>query len=246
MFLLKLVCKYMLNRMCEMNLSASNSGVMSFKSNTVNENEVQYYKSNKGTIAGAILAVPAVYQNIKPAFIDVDKAADAFEKSKEQFSKIYKDMGLDPNLIEKNFPKNYKEIVSRGKKLAIPFAIVAGVCTLGAGILFDIIRNKKASEAANDLATGNYNNIYANGGGVGISASGVPYYKSNNGARYGAATGAICGMVKGFMNMLPSKQFNVMNLFLPMLSFTLGGMIMGTISQKAANKAADKNTYIQV
>ena len=137
-----------------------------------------------------------------------------------------------------------KKLMQHQKKLAVPFAIAAGACTLGAGMFFDKIRNNKARQAATDIATGNIQNVYANNGEIGVSANGVPYYKSANGVKYGALTGAACGAVQTVMNSVSEKAFNIGGLIVNMAVFSLGGIIMGAISQKAANKAAERKTYM--
>ena len=220
-----------------------NSSSVNFKANAANDQGYPYYKSNKGTIAGAVLAVPAVYMNIKPAFKNVDELVNKADESYKKIVDMYKGMGIPEEEVNIMMPKNYKEILARKKKFAIPFAIVAGVCTLGAGMLYDKKRNQKASEAATDLAQGNYNNIYANGGEVDISKAGLPYYKSNNGVKFGAATGALCGVVRGAMKCIQNKKFRVAELLFPAACFTLGGMMMASIAQGAANKASEKSTY---
>lgn len=215
-----------------------------FKANTINENSLTCYKSNKGTVAGAILAVPAVWLNLKPAFMDVEKEAALADASFTKLAEAYKKLGVDEKIIDKLFPQNYKEILERQKKFAIPFAIIAGACTLGAGVLFDKIRNKKAAEAVNDLAEGNYNNIYDNGGSVDISKSGVPYYVTDNTSKYGFLSGMACGVVRSVMNIIQNKSFSIVEFVLPVLTFGLGGMMMSAIAKNSTNKAAEKATYM--
>ena len=220
-----------------------NNNVVNFKANAVNDQGYSYYKSNKGTIAGAVLAVPAVYMNLKHSFVNVDELIKKSDEAYPKLVKKCKEIGLTEKTIERLFPSNYKEVILRSKKFALPFAIVAGACTLGAGMLYDRKRNKKASEAAGDLANGNYSRIYANGGEVDISSMGRPYYKTADGVKFGAVTGALCGVVRGAMNCMQNNRFSVPDLLLPSVCFTLGGMLMAAIAQDAANKASEKITY---
>ena len=220
-----------------MSLSVCNYGTQpQFKGTGTTENGVPYYKTNKGTIAGAILAVPAVAANLAPKFIDVKTIDDYFED-------IYNDKTMEKD-VKETFEKNHKAVkewIEHNKKLAIPFAVTAGVLTVGCGILYDKIRNKNAKAAANAMVTGDMKNV--GDGFISTSKMGTPYYKSENGVKYGVAAGAVCGLAASGMNMISNKKFLAGGSILTTGLYTLGGLILGAIVQKSANKAAEKHSY---
>ena len=119
------------------------------------ENGTPYYKTNSGTVAGAVMAVPAGL-----AWVN----ALTSPTTKEELEKKSK------NIIDMFTPKNisaeYKKAIDDGlkeglkdaekklelnkvlKKRAIPCAIIAAGVTLGCGMLVDALRNKRARESA--------------------------------------------------------------------------------------------------
>ena len=212
-----------------MNIS-SNPNPVQYRGTAVNENGIPYYKSNKGTIAGTIVAAPGVLWNLSffrgndiPSWVK-----DAVLKEKDGIAKL--------EALEKH--------AKNKKKWIIPSLITLLVTRIGAGMLFDKMRNDKAKKAANDIATGNFQNIYANGGDVGVSPSGIPYYKEANGGKFGAVTGVACGVIGGILSCLISKKIKIGDIAINLITCTLGGMLMGSIAQKVSNKAAEKNTYM--
>ena len=219
-----------------MSLAISENNV-NFQGNAINESGLTYYKSNKGTIAGTILAVPAA---------GIYLSGTKFKKNNfsNSMANLYKSANMKYDARYEKYLKDMDKTFSRLGKTAVPFAIVAAACTIGAGALFDKVRNKNASAAANDLVAGNYNRIYVNGDEVDYSAAGIPYYKSKNAAKFGAITGAVCGLIKGIMNCIVNSQFRPAHFVFPVALFTLGGMMMAAIAQNSANKAAEKATYV--
>lgn len=215
-----------------------NSVSVPFKSYAANDNGIPYCKTNKGTIAGAIMAVPAVILHLQALSHKPGGTSSDIES-------IYREMGLEFGRDEQKLASDFEKLAMRNKKLAVPFAIIAGTCTLGAGILYDNIRNKKAKAAATDIMAGNYGNIYANGDSVATSPMGIPYYKSTNGVKYGVLSGLACGAVRSAMNCITEKKFTLQNCS-PLLLFALGGIIMGSIAQHSSNKEAEKFSNLVV
>lgn len=198
-----------------------------YRSIANNEHGVPYYKSNKGTIVGAIWAVPA--------------AAFYLASKSDKFTK-----GIEEDMLKNGKIEDlavYRKVIESYKKLAVPFAIIAGACTLGAGMIYDKIRNDKARRAATDIARNQYTTVYANGGEVGTSPTGAPYYKTTNKIKYGVISGAVCGLIATGMESYAKKGFSVINLLGNVGSFIIGGLIMSAIAQKATNKATEKSTY---
>lgn len=208
-----------------------------FRGIAANENGLPYYKTNKGTIIGAILAVPAVAIDAKPLFL---KEGDTTRNAK----KFYEKYGLKMSERTVNTLKEAEKYLERRKKLAIPFSLITAAVTLGSGILYDKVRNSKAKSAANDIFIGNYKNIYNHRGEVDTTAHGVPVYKSRNAVAFGALTGAICGLVRGVMTCITTKKFHAPHIITPVVLLTQVGMIVSTIAQGASNRAAEKSAYI--
>ena len=123
------------------------------------------------------------------------------------------------------------------------------------GAFLDYKRNQKAAEAAEYIKTAGAKQALATREDIYISSvNGRPYYHSNVGAKYGTAIGAGIGAIIG---ILPSSVITAAGLgkakdkelaTAGVLSFaiitgitTLGGFILGKISDYFTNKAAERN-----
>ena len=204
------------------------SAMTNFKGTAISDNGMPYYKSNKGTIAGAIIAVPTALSYALPKLLNNNEAYKAGFNAA-----VKKNLNSDKNLLE--------AIHNRLLKCAVPFAITMGACTLGCGILFDHIRNKNAKETLDD----NYQEPALDIEDIEYTQDGMPWYKSDNGVAFGAITGTLCGIVNSILSHIREKGLGGINLgsILTIPLFTIGGMIVSAITSKAANKAAAKVAY---
>lgn len=201
-----------------------------------------YYHSNSGTVAGSILAVPAALMWLlklnykKPSENEILETTKAFENLDSQTKKIYQLLGIENmnDAIQKEV-----KMGERLKKYAIPFAVVAAGLTVGCGMLVDNIRNKKAQENANYARQVGVKKALATNAELSISEKGRPYTKTNPGVKYGALLGAGCGIVNSFMSM--GKNIKTGFALMKIISFSIGGLLMGAIADSAANKSARKN-----
>lgn len=218
------------------------------------EQGTPYYKTNSGTTAGAVMAVPAgliwlkdlnkptteeeVKKNINNFKESFWKGFNKGNKTPDPDSKAFADgfiRGVDRNLE----PENLKKTVERNKKIksrAIPAAIVAAGLTLGCGMLVDKLRNDKAKDAANTVKQIGTKNAIMSNDGLTLSNRGRVYYESNQGSKYGALLGAGCGVADAALHSAKPKGY-ISNA----LVFAIGGWIMGAIADHYTNKDAKRH-----
>lgn len=216
------------------------------------EQGTPYYKTNSGTVAGAVMAVPAGLSLLNNLTLPTteEEAAKNINKFKEGFFKGFNKkkaspeakefadafmQGLDDSIKSDEMKKN----LERNKKLksrAIPAAIVAAGLTLGCGMLVDKLRNDKAKDAANTIKQVGTKNAVMSNDSITLSNKGRAYYESNQGSKWGALLGAGCGVADAALRGSKPKGY-IGNA----LVFALGGWIMGKIADHYTNKDARKH-----
>lgn len=213
------------------------------------ENGTPYYKTNSGTIAGAVMAVPAGLVWINRLTLPTTK------EELEKKSKNIIDM-LTPKNTSAEEKKAIDDGVKEGlkdiektvehnkimKKRAIPCAIVAAGLTLGCGVLVDYLRNKKAQESAEFVKQVGTKKAIMEGDNLTFSNKGRAYYESNQGKKYGFGLGATCGIAE--YAMLASKhnpKQNIGILLGNIVAMGLGGLLMGAIADHNTNSDARKH-----
>ena len=135
----------------------------------------------------------------------------------------------------------YADTVKRGgiKGLILWSAIAIGGHLL-CGAVVDAVRNKKSREFADKLElTGEYDRDRA-----GISQNNAIYYKSNIGAKVGAALGAVWSggllLAGRYIDRVKMPENNWYTKCITLAVGILGGAIMGKLSDHYANKNAEK------
>ena len=213
------------------------------------ENGTPYYKTNSGTIAGAVMAVPAGLVWINRLTLPTTK------EELEKKSKNIIDM-LTPKNTSAEEKKAIDDGVKEGlkdiektvehnkimKKRAIPCAIVAAGLTLGCGVLVDYLRNKKAQESAEFVKQVGTKKAIMEGDNLTFSNKGRAYYESNQGKKYGFGLGTTCGIAE--YAMLASKhnpKQNIGILLGNIVAMGLGGLLMGAIADHNTNSDARKH-----
>ncbi len=226
-------------------VNTSNYNAKAFRGKwSKNENGTPYYKTNTGTIAGSILAVPAAAYwlwGTRKLPVSKEELLKQREKDIKAMEEALNSTGLMDRFkqnIEKLDPKLF-EHNKFIKKFSIPLAAAAALCTLGCGVLTDKLRNKKAGETAEVIKQTGVKNALASSDNIAISKKRHPYYESNNGIKYGAALGAGCGIIHSFMEN--GKANNIQTIILKALGFALGGLVLGAITDKYTNNDAKKN-----
>ena len=192
----------------------------SFKGISDTENGVPYHKANTGLVAGSIIGGISLLQWLgissqNSILKDVYGNADINEKAKAY-------------LNEQNV---------RTKKYLIPFMAIAAGCSIGCGMLVDYLRNKKAAEAADNLANDPEKAMYQTEG-LEYSDMGLPYYKSKVGTKIGAGLGALCGLAHTAMLTTKNSPNKVMSFISNAVIFAVGGFVMGAITDKVTNNKA--------
>lgn len=189
------------------------------------ENGTPYYKTNSGTIAGAVMAVPA--GGVWLANLSNSKTIEFLKNDKKN---------------AKNLSKNEEELLKTMKKRAIPCAIIAAGMTLGCGMLVDALRNKKAQEKAEFIKQVGTQKAIAEGDNLALSNSGKPFYESNQGKKYGFGLGAVCGLAAAIMSHSKySSKSGIVPFISNAITFGLGGLLMGAIADHNTNNDAQKH-----
>ena len=191
------------------------------------ENGTPYYKTNSGTVAGAVMAVPAGLAWIGNLTLPTAEGNSANEIK---------------TVFDKFLPKNPLEFNRVLKKRAIPCAIIAAGVTLGCGMLVDALRNKRARESAKFVKQVGTKKAVMESDTVSLSNKGRPYYDSKIGKEYGFALGAGCGFINYAMNYSKhNPQKGMAALLGNVISFGLGGLLMGAIADHNTNSDARKH-----
>ena len=191
------------------------------------ENGTPYYKTNSGTVAGAVMAVPAGLAWIGNLTLPTAEGNSANEIK---------------TVFDKFLPKNPLEFNSVLKKRAIPCAIIAAGVTLGCGMLVDALRNKRARESAEFVKQVGTKKAVMESDTVSLSNKGRPYYDSTIGKESGFALGAGCGFINYAMNYSKhNPQKGMAALLGSVISFGLGGLLMGAIADHNTNNDARKH-----
>ena len=191
------------------------------------ENGTPYYKTNSGTVAGAVMAVPAGLAWIGNLTLPTAEGNSANEIK---------------TVFDKFLPKNPLEFNRVLKKRAIPCAIIASGVTLGCGMLVDALRNKRARESAEFVKQVGTKKAVMESDTVSLSNKGRPYYDSKIGKEYGFALGAGCGFINYAMNYSKhNPQKGMAALLGSVISYGLGGLLMGAIADHNTNSDARKH-----
>ncbi len=200
-----------------------------------------YYKTNSGTTAGAILAIPAGLTWLNKISYK-EPSAEETEAAKN----VIKESGMDDFFKKITGGKNFEETLKMGnenalrmKKYAVPFAVLAAGLTVGCGMLVDKFRNDKAKETADIVKQVGVKNAVMNNDRIALSNKGRAYYESNQGSKYGAFLGAGCGIIGALMEQ--GKNIKISGAIGSALTFALGGWIMGKIADSNSNKDARRH-----
>ena len=213
------------------------------------ENGTPYYKTNSGTVAGGVMAGIAGLR-----WLD-DLSRPTTKESAEKRARgiigafMPKNMTTDgKKAIEDSIKEGLKDVekqLERNKvlkKRAIPSAIIAAGVTLGCGMLVDALRNKRARESAEFVKQVGTKKAVMESDTVSLSNKGRPYYDSKIGKEYGFALGAGCGFINYAMNYSKhNPQKGMAALLGSVISFGLGGLLMGAIADHNTNSDARKH-----
>lgn len=213
------------------------------------ENGTPYYKTNSGTIAGAVMAVPAGLAWINALTSPTTK--EELEKKSKNIIDMFTPKNIsaeDKKVIDDGLKEGLKDAEKKLelnkvlKKRAIPCAIIASGVTLGCGMLVDALRNKRARESAEFVKQVGTKKAVMESDTVSLSNKGRPYYDSKIGKEYGFALGAGCGFINYAMNYSKhNPQKGMAALLGSVISFGLGGLLMGAIADHNTNSDARKH-----
>ena len=213
------------------------------------ENGTPYQKTNSGTVAGGVMAGIAGLRWLDDLSRPTTK--EAAEKRARGIIGAFmpKNMTTDgKKAIEDSIKEGLKDVekqLERNKvlkKRAIPCAIIASGITLGCGMLVDALRNKRARESAEFVKQVGTKKAVMESDTVSLSNKGRPYYDSKIGKEYGFALGAGCGFINYAMNYSKhNPQKGMVALLGNVISFGLGGLLMGAIADHNTNSDARKH-----
>ena len=213
------------------------------------ENGTPYYKTNSGTIAGGVMAGVAGLRWLNYRSLPTTKE-DA-EKKVKSIVDMFKSKNMtadDKKVIDEGIKEGLKDIEKTIehnkviKKRAIPCAIIAAGVTLGCGMLVDALRNKRAKESAEFVKQVGTKKAVITSDTVDLSNKGRPYYNSKIGKEYGFALGAGCGFINYAMNFSKhNPKKGMVALLSNVISFGLGGLLMGAIADHNTNNDARKH-----
>ncbi len=146
------------------------------------------------------------------------------------------------------------------KKYLLPITAFAIVTHLSCGAIVDHIRNKKAADVADQLVDEGPVKAMETNDRIKLTNSYTPYYKSNDGKKYGSLLGlGVAALLAPFSFKLTKslmkhslaelepaiekyyKKTMVTTLGITLATIgTLGGLIMGSITDTLSNKSAKK------
>ena len=202
---------------------------VNFKGMSQSENGVPYHKSNTGLIMGSIIGgIGAISHFGDGSF------ADMVQKS-------YKTGAA-------NIPDEALKSIEKMKKFSVPFALIAAAMSIGCGVLVDNIRNKKAAETADVVASSrNINEAFIRDENLQLDKYGLPYHHSNTGTKIGALLGSVCGVTHGLMTTASANSVKIKALYAvsSAISMALAGWGVGALYDKIVNgKAQDASMKI--
>ena len=186
------------------------------------ENGTPYYKTNSGTVAGSIMAVPALATWL------IQK------KDSSSILETYKKLGIKLDKKAEDIIINDAKRIAKNKYI---FGAIAAVCTAACGIIYDNVRNKKAKEVAESVRQLGTKGAIENNSNATLSRRGHVYYEASDGLKLGGLMGAGCGLIHGAMNA-PKRPVKWLA---SMIILGLGGMLLGKIADSNSNNEARKN-----
>lgn len=114
--------------------------------------------------------------------------------------------------------------------------------SIGCGLLIDHIRNKKAAETANVIASSkNINEAFMRDENLQVNKYGLPYHHSNTGTKLGALLGGVCGLAHGAMipNIPKNATGRALNMLTGAVTMALAGWGVGALYDKMVNGKAE-------
>lgn len=196
---------------------------VNFKGISQNENGIPYHKTKTGLVTGSAIGALGVLSQLG--------------------------QGVEYDFVQKEIKKSsaaqaeeVAKIMEKHKKLAVPFAIIAATMSIGCGLLIDHIRNKKAAETADVIASSkNINEAFMRDENLQVNKYGLPYHHSNTGTKLGALLGGVCGLAHGAM--IPNIQQNAtgraFNMLTGAVMMALAGWGVGALYDKMVNGKAE-------
>ena len=130
--------------------------------------------------------------------------------------------------------RNDEKRIAKNKYI---FGAIEAVCTDACGIIYDNVRNKKAKEVAESVRQLGTKGAIENNSNATLSRRGHVYYEASDGLKLGGVMGAGCGLMHGAMNA-PKRPVEWLA---SMITFGLGGMLLGKIADSNSNNEARKN-----
>jgi len=203
------------------NISAVSANTVSFRGVKTTKKGNIYNHSNAGLATGC--AVGALAAGKWASTIPAAKLLESLIKD-------------TPKELKKEDITAFKETIKklRGYEKTWPvFALIAAASSIACGFIVDNIRNKKAAELADKVATQGEEKVLKNEQNLAYSNRNNVVYHSKDGKQKGAFLGLTCGLGH---NLMCNNIFNWRTYAL----FALGGYICGAISDSIANKAARK------
>ena len=232
-----------------MTIASLNYQAPAFKGMSRTESGTPYHMGHAGLIAGSVLAIDPAMNAIRNQ-----------SKSKELFnpeSEVYKELVRD---LEKGMSKKVEEFMAflkKAYKFAIPITLATIATYIGCGAIVDNLRNKHTKEAAEQIEQFGVENAMRINHNIRFTDANTPYYKSNDGGKNGALLGLGAGVITGTLGMLAGggKLIGSVSKQIPQLKnskallcsvavlamlpvYTLGGWIMGKITDHFNNKSA--------
>ncbi len=148
------------------------------------------------------------------------------------------------NALDNVYTKNTDEIIKAMKtvakniKLSIPISLLV---TLGCGALVDKKINDKHAKMADKLETEGKKAVLEQEDRAELSKKGNVFYKSNVGKTFGVALGAVVPPVASLITgKITKSPILVKNLISSAIVGTIGGLVLGSITDKVSNKGAAK------
>lgn len=217
------------------------------------ENGTPYYKGNAGLIAGSVLGADFLWQGVTR----LNKKNILNDTKDPEYQKFITSLKENSKLTDSEIEKLITKLKKTQK--ALPYIVATKIgLAVGCGALVDYITNQNSKKASQEIAKYGPVNASMINDNIDLTLNSA-YYKSNDGKKYGTLLGLGVGGIFGAilakhpamsvpLKKAPKEVLSAVKGTLVTTSLfvcTLGGLIMGAITDYFNNSGAKKASIKQ-